>query len=388
MPSCPGGSEPKPTSPAEVWVTADMLRTALGATVSAKLPPPTFQFAQQLYNVPALCEFAPPDPPPITDGQILFAQSNPISWLGLMNAVGMWRDAWAFSTYCQCKVVPPSLCRTFDSGLIHVVGGSHANPTLGAITGVVSGDMAYTTTNYTGGGGHQMEFVLWTDGPTGSWATPYVTSGTIVAGNISGSLSGPLNSSQTHFGVWAGAGGIPVGSSFDVRMTGNLYCGGTPATPTTPPPPPDLPNTPPLPTPSACTTDDLCRRLDALQNGVAQLHDLVGLLQRYRLPFGYNEALETTDIVGSGNISISRLLGIELYVIATIPGGLNLPGNPPYLWDRGWCSINNADGMLRELRVTRDGQVWMPPEMPLATSFNWSLPPGVVMTVRQIKPEP
>lgn len=103
---CQYGSSPLPTSPNEVWVTGDMLRQALGSTVSEQLPVPTFTFAQQLYNVSGLCSAQPPDPPVITDGDILLAQSNPISWLVLMDKVGKWRDSWAFTQYCQCNAPP------------------------------------------------------------------------------------------------------------------------------------------------------------------------------------------------------------------------------------------------------------------------------------------
>src|SRR5215831_18476446 len=87
MAICATSPEPKPTSPTEVWVTADMLRTALGTTVSNQLPRPTFDFGHQLYNVATLCATEPVSPPPITDGDILLAQSNPVSWLALMNKV-------------------------------------------------------------------------------------------------------------------------------------------------------------------------------------------------------------------------------------------------------------------------------------------------------------
>ncbi|HEX8838146.1 MAG TPA: hypothetical protein VF748_14490 [Candidatus Acidoferrum sp.] len=103
---CAYGSSVQAGAPAEVWVTADMLRTALGTTVSEQLPRPTFTFGQQLYSTASLCATQPALPPVITDGDILLAQSNPVSWLALMNKVGAWRDSWAFSQYCQCNAPP------------------------------------------------------------------------------------------------------------------------------------------------------------------------------------------------------------------------------------------------------------------------------------------
>jgi len=64
-----------------------------------------------------------------------------------------------------------------------------------------------------------------------------------------------------------------------------------------------------------------------------------------------------------------------------------LPGNPPYLWNCGWMAIANADGVLEERRVVRSGMTWIPRNANLATSFQWALTPGTVVTAIEIRPE-
>jgi hypothetical protein len=128
--------------------------------------------------------------------------------------------------------------------------------------------------------------------------------------------------------------------------------------------------------------------LTDLRNHLETLRLQVQLLQRWGQPFGYIDGITHTDLVDAGSVQCDRLLGIRVYVTTPPPGAPVLPGNPPYLFDCGWMSINDANGMLEEKRVTRSGFDWFPKQMPLATSFNWSLTPGTVVTVIEARPEP
>jgi hypothetical protein len=157
-----------------------------------------------------------------------------------------------------------------------------------------------------------------------------------------------------------------------------------------PPPAPDPPpaNMPGPPQTGCGDIQSICTFMDLLNRKLDGLTNLLTTVQRWRLPFAYLQGPEWPDLVDSGSVTISRLLGMRVYVVDPPPNEPVLPGNPPYLWDCGWMSINNADGMLEEKRVTRSGFDWFPQSMPLATSFNYSLTPGTRLTVIGMLPEP
>lgn len=151
------------------------------------------------------------------------------------------------------------------------------------------------------------------------------------------------------------------------------------------PPPADFPAPP---TSSCSTIGDVCALIQQLAFRVSQIGTAVTQLQRWGKPFGYIYGQEHPNLVGTGQLPIARLLGMSVYVVTPPPNEPVLPGNPPYLWDVGWMSINDANGMIEEKRITRSGFDWLPRDMPIATSFNYALNPGVVLTVREVLPEP
>ena len=93
-------------------------------------------------------------------------------------------------------------------------------------------------------------------------------------------------------------------------------------------------------------------------------------------------------LTGAGSIAIYGPIGIRYQLVSTRPGQKILPGNPPYLWNQGWISIDDDNGMIEELRVTRTGMEWFPRNCRLATSFNWALDEGVTMRMVELLPEP
>jgi len=98
----------------------------------------------------------------------------------------------------------------------------------------------------------------------------------------------------------------------------------------------------------------------------------------------YTHGTVRTDLVGSGVNTAVELAGLEVEITNRPAGGLELEGQPPYLWNMGWLSIMNADGMLDEKRLTRETQVWLPPRMGLATHWTYTLRPGVVITATEL----
>lgn len=103
---------------------------------------------------------------------------------------------------------------------------------------------------------------------------------------------------------------------------------------------------------------------------------------------GYVLDAAHAGLTGEGSFAVADLVGM-LVQITTDPGSAHdMVGNPPYLFNRGWLAITDAHGFLAERRLTREAQIWLPAEMPLATAFTWWLPPGLTMTATELKVAP
>jgi hypothetical protein len=158
-----------------------------------------------------------------------------------------------------------------------------------------------------------------------------------------------------------------------------------PRPPAAPAPPAGYPTPPTL---NCLTIPDICAALSDLTRNLEHVKTAVDLVQRFRLPFAYVPGARHTSLTGAGSFHISGLLGVQVYVTTPPPSRPILPGNPPYLFDCGWMSLNDPNGMLEEKRITRSGFDWIAEDAPLATSFNWALADGVVIDVIELRAEP
>lgn len=170
---------------------------------------------------------------------------------------------------------------------------------------------------------------------------------------------------------------------------------GTPAPVPYPPPtgtqPPGWPGAPVVP----CSDTDLCTTLEqmaasifAIQQIVASDLSLVTLLQRYRLPFAYIEGANHMSLQGQGTFAVQGLVGFWVQVPTYPATNPQSGGNPPYIYDLGWVSIETGDGMIDEHRLSRTAFIWTPPNAALAINFGYFLREGVVANVIELKPEP
>ncbi len=162
-----------------------------------------------------------------------------------------------------------------------------------------------------------------------------------------------------------------------------------------PQPPLQVPTSWPTAPTFPCDPADLCASISDirlqvhnLQASLAAALQLVTLQQRYRLPFAYISGATHSHLTGAGGFAVSRLLGVRVAVTAKPAGGLVLEGNPPYVWNLGWLSVVDVNGMWQEQRLTRDLQLWFPDGMPAATRFQWDLFPNVEISVTELEAEP
>jgi len=131
---------------------------------------------------------------------------------------------------------------------------------------------------------------------------------------------------------------------------------------------------------------DLSVQLHVLDDKINQMYQELHSLQRFGTPYDVEVGTPHAGLTGAGAIALGdrRPIGLK-YVLTTVnPGQPIYPGNPPYMWNQGWLSIDNADGLIDELRVTRTAAEWFPPRMLLADSINYALDPGVTMTLTEL----
>jgi hypothetical protein len=169
---------------------------------------------------------------------------------------------------------------------------------------------------------------------------------------------------------------------------------GTPS-PSSPPPfaPVEPTGWPPVVT-FGCDPANICAALVEIQRSMFRLQTVLGenlqlttLVQRYQLPFAFIPGTTHGPLTGQGSFNVSRLLGLEVTVLARPPGRVT-PDVPPYIWDLGWMSVTDGDAMLQERRVNRDNFTWLPPSMALTSSVGYSLNTGVSVDIQELKAEP
>lgn len=132
---------------------------------------------------------------------------------------------------------------------------------------------------------------------------------------------------------------------------------------------------------ACCPPDPL---LDGKINAILALLTTV---QRYKLPFAYINGPTHSGVSGTGATVISRLIGVLLTVTAQPATKRTSLGNPSYIYDLGWVSVSDADGMIEEKRLTRTNLLWFPQLGELATSFNYFLQSGVTINWTELQPE-
>ena len=100
----------------------------------------------------------------------------------------------------------------------------------------------------------------------------------------------------------------------------------------------------------------------------------------------YTRGLAHTGLTGSGTISVTGLFGVLIELTTGVPTSPELPGVPPYQFSVGWVSCLTGDGMIDEIRITRQAQVWGSRLAPFATQFGYQLNAGFTATITELLP--
>lgn len=165
------------------------------------------------------------------------------------------------------------------------------------------------------------------------------------------------------------------------------------------------PTPPPLPSPTQptgwpaaptfpCDPAALCNAIAAIGLALQRVErtsstalELLTIVQRYGLPFAYVRGRRFSAISGSGTHELGRCVGLLIEVTSWPATAKQLLGAPPYIYDLGWISVLTDDGMLDEIRLTRQAMTWSSKLIPTATLVGWGLRDDVVIDVSELLAE-
>jgi hypothetical protein len=136
------------------------------------------------------------------------------------------------------------------------------------------------------------------------------------------------------------------------------------------------------------TVQPCCPPDPVLVGQINQILQLVTIIQRQGVPFGYIASTSHTALSGAGAISISGILGVKV-AVTTLPTSYGVAGtSPPEHFDLGFVTFGCADGFPSAFRLTRNPQVMMPARCGVYTDLDYDLAPGVVVTITELVREP
>jgi hypothetical protein len=139
--------------------------------------------------------------------------------------------------------------------------------------------------------------------------------------------------------------------------------------------------------PPGATAQSCCPPDPAMIGMLENVLGYVKLLQRQLAPFSYIAGTAHPGITGTGTFAVQGLLGMKVAVTAYPVTNRVAGGEPNYIYDLGWMSIETPDGFIDEVRVRSVAQIWQPRMMSDATRFGWYLRPGVTATFTELARE-
>jgi hypothetical protein len=265
-------------------------------------------------------------------------------------------------------VVPPVVvtpCQSSDTVHVLTVGGTNTitlaqlpgnQPVTAQFTSTLSGDLTCS-------------------GQTNMYSVNAAGTATLLQGKSYGngfpnnsehSLLLPVPAGTDHVIVVEQLAGT-AGHTATITTSVRVYCGG---------------NNPGSLVQPCCPPDPI------LAGQLQQILDMVTLIQRQAVPFGYIAGTVHSTLSGAGAISISGILGVKV-AIDTLPTPYGVAGtSPPEHFDLGFVTFGTADGFPSAFRLTRNPQVMMPARASVYTDLDYDLSPGVVVTITELLREP
>lgn len=391
MPLCPAGSSPKSTSPTTYWITANDIRSWVGADTYSRLAPWVWNLAEQVVAVSDLCSREPPQPPTITDTDVLLASSNPISAIGFANRLNDFAKWWAWSQLCQCNGSAACTTQTYDLVLgqnlqFNPNGPSFVWPTTTPGITTAPGETylalppSCLDVNIT-----PSLMPLTVQQPQLRWLIQDCTSQLYNQSHIFGQ--------PQHVTIRSGtcANGQPgVTFQWAWNVDPNNYphwqmvispVSGTVGPPTPAPPPTNITITiAPYPNPNCGTLNDVCAIVWNIKNYQTAIQNNTYTDSHFTdYTFGVQ-----TQISGQGEHAVAAGTRGLLVTAESIPPQLQpKPTDPPEYFNVGWLRTGNSIGWDRKAWFRTSGQRVFPP-WPTFTRFGWTLADQVVLEVTEL----
>jgi hypothetical protein len=127
--------------------------------------------------------------------------------------------------------------------------------------------------------------------------------------------------------------------------------------------------------------------LNSILESVNQARGDIRTLQRFALPFAYVRGPQLVGMTGTNSATLGRSVGLLIDVTAFPPSNKQFLGEPPYIFDLGWVSVLTPDGLIDEIRLTRQHTTWLSKLIPSSTIVGWGLRAGVTITITELHAE-
>jgi len=398
MPVCPSGSQPKPGTATSVVVTPDYIQSLLPPVLAWLYPYLPFMQGLNIGDVSAFCSAEPPSFSTPTAAEFYsFLTSGPLGSAATVTTfLQNITQAYIWYSLCQCiggstptAITPPTqptglpvinptpivgpapatACRHADSDIAGL-GTAGVHPILPLFDITVS-DIAPTSVVFTT---QQIQ-----SGFSLSWrgAFYFTTDGSDPASSGTRTIYVPGTiSTSIHTVTWpSGAARLRFDYgqddthpfTYENIVAVDFYCGG------------QSPGVAPVP----CCPPDA-----TLRGYLAQILDLVTILQRQTAPFAY-VAGASHSVSGFGELTISDLIGIKFIITATTPGTIGVEaGDPEEVFGLGWITWGTTDGWTPRQFLGHTDNLSLPPNAGAFTRLGYSLSPGVSATVVELIREP
>jgi hypothetical protein len=400
MAVCTGASQAKAGVPASVVVDASYLQGLLPTALAWLYPYLPFMHGLEIGDVGAFCSVDPPTfSLPSTDDFLAFLVGGPFTQVQVVsNFLRDLTKAYLWYQLCECAsgsptpITPPAeptdmpainpapyvspptatACQINDSGPqaqlgslffgLLPVGLPNATGWLPLPKGAST--VQLKCQNIASGGNPKSIIFRMNVRDIAGTQTNIQSNTTQASGNTT-TFSKNIPSSAIEFYVDATES---VGSTTSnlAQATATFYCGSGPGQTVTP----------------CCPPDPIAQGL------LRQILDLVTLVQRQAVPFGYIASTAHTGLSGAGALSISGLLGVKV-AVTTLPASYGSAGSSPTEhFDLGFLTFGTVDGFPSSYRIEHNPQVILPPRCSAFTDLDYDLAPGVVVTITELLREP
>jgi hypothetical protein len=131
-----------------------------------------------------------------------------------------------------------------------------------------------------------------------------------------------------------------------------------------------------------------CCPPDTIATGLLnQILTAITLVQRQLAPFAYITGPSHAGLSGNGSFAVAGLLGLKI-ALTTVPAHMGRAvGTPTHLFDAGWLTVGTADGYGEAHRIGSAADLWFPEDASFVTLVGYTLGPGIVATITELRRE-